>query len=168
MTLQEVTVQPPRDAPFQLGLRDVPVATTLPTKCGTPLALDVQGDLVFKASRDWVRSFLTRDVTSPDGMVTAKRGAMIIDACVRGSTVVGSAILSEDDVLTGEHKNGEVMVHDFEVPCDALTLDEVSMSDADMLGFDPDAPAPPPEPAGAPAVDDHDYSWAFATKTRAP
>src|SRR4051794_34873797 len=62
VTLQEVTVQPPRDDAFQLSIRELPVTATLPARCGAPLALDVAGDLVFKASRDHVWLSLTRDV----------------------------------------------------------------------------------------------------------
>src|SRR4051812_16625437 len=133
VTLQDVTVQPPRDDAFQLGVREVPASATLPAKCGAPLALDVAGDLVFKASRDQVWLSLTRDVTSADGLVTAMKGAHVIDACVRGAKVFGNLVAYSDDVLEGEHKPASEWIKEIELPCDALTLDTVAMTADDML-----------------------------------
>ena len=133
VTLESVTVKPPGQEPFNLGLRSVPTLAHIPSRCGAPLDLDVGGAIVFSASRDLVRLTITRDITTPDGLVTLKRGASVIDACMRGDHVVASAILQEDDVLEGEHKPADHQVKNVEIPCDALSLDAIALDDDDMF-----------------------------------
>lgn len=123
--LEEVTVAP-RGAPaFQLGLAGVPVTATLPARCGAPLDLEVGGAIELTARRDDVWMYLSRDVTA-DGMVIAKAGSSVIDACVRNGRVFGTAVIYADDVIPGEKKRPSIAVRDVEIPCDALSLEPVA------------------------------------------
>lgn len=133
VTLDEVTVKPPGEEPFNLGLRSVPALAHIPARCGAPLELDVGGAIVFSASRDLVRLSITRAISTPDGLVTLERGASVIDACMRGDLVVASAILEEDDVLEGEHKPADQVIKNVDIPCDALSLDPIALDDKDYF-----------------------------------
>jgi hypothetical protein len=139
VTLQEIAVKPPGAEPFQLGIDAVPAIAHLPSRCGAPLDLDIGGALVFSASRENVRLSLAREITTPDGLVTLKRGAEVIDACMRGDRVIASAILENDDVLAGENKPASQQVKNIEIPCDALTLDAVELAEADFFMGDENA-----------------------------
>jgi hypothetical protein len=133
VTLQEVEVKAPGEEPFHLGLQSLPALAHLPARCGAPIQLDVGGAIVFSASRDHVRLTISRDITTPDRLVTLSRGATMIDACVRGDRVFGSAILEEDDVLEGEHKPADQVIKNVEVPCDALSLDAIALDEKDYF-----------------------------------
>jgi hypothetical protein len=135
VTLQEVTVSPKGVDAFQLGLDSVPVQATLPARCGAPLALSVVGSIELEAKRDDVWLRVSRDVTSADGFVVLKRGARVIDACIVNGRVRASAITYSDDVLEGEAKRPTELVTGVEIPCSALTLDEVEDDDDDSDDF---------------------------------
>lgn len=137
LSLFDVTVQPIGDQPFQTDVHDVRTTAQLPAHCGDPIALDFGGDLAFSGTRTEVWMSIARDVTTSDGLVTLRRGSKVVDACERDGRVFASAVLYSDDVLPGEHKPGTEVVHDVELPCDALSLEGVDDPD-DMVGV----PAP--------------------------
>jgi len=130
VTLEQVSIQPVGDTAIELGLAGVPVEARLPVKCGAPLDLRVGGSLAFRAKRDHVWLTVARDITSSDGLVSARKGAHVIDACVRGDRVIASAVTYSDDVLEGEAKPADEIVTPFDIPCDALVLDTIALPDA--------------------------------------
>jgi len=126
VTIQNMDVKPAGVDAFQLGVRGLPVTAELPARCGAPVTLHVGGALELTASRSDVWFRLTRDFTTPDGLITAKMGAQAIDVCLKGDRVFASLVLYASDVLEGEHKRPDELVRDVELPCDALTLDAVA------------------------------------------
>lgn len=135
VTLEKVSVQPVGDTAIELGLVDVPVEARLPTRCGAPLDLQIRGSLAFRAKRDQVWLTIARDITSSDGLVSARKGAHVIDACVRGDRVIASAVTYSDDVLEGEAKPADEIVTPFDIPCDALVLDSIALPDDAVLAM---------------------------------
>jgi hypothetical protein len=129
VTLHEVTVSPRGEDAFAIDLFRTPATALLPARCGDALTLQLTGSIEATAKRKGVWIKLARDVKSPDGMILGKRGARVIDACVSGAQVRAKAIIGSDDVLEGERKQPDSFVSGFEVPCDALTLDEVTFPD---------------------------------------
>ena len=126
------------------SVRDVPVDAFLPPCAGTPpdyrrvmisstaeppptpaaaTEILLTSPLAARARRGNVWFRLTRDITSRDGTVTARRNAQVVDACVRGDQVFASAILFSDSVDPGDNRPAPESVSAVEVPCDALTLD---------------------------------------------
>lgn len=146
LSLLDVTVHPVGDQPFQTHIHELRTAAELPAKCGDPISLTFTGDLEFAGTRTQVWMSVARDFTTRDGLVTLRKGSKIIDACERDGRVFASAVLYADDVLEGEHKPGSEVVHDVELPCDAISLEPLDYPD-DMFGVPDDGTHDDEEPA---------------------
>lgn len=139
VTLHEGTVRPKGEPAFKLGIVDVPASATLP-RCGAPTKLNVTGNIELTIERKNVWLNVSRDLTTADGLVTLEHGAQVIDACVSGDRVLATAVTFANDVLPGEDKGGSSFIRNVEIPCDALTLDNVANDDDDFLmPMSPDA-----------------------------
>jgi hypothetical protein len=121
--LEEVSVKPPGSDAFTLDIYELPVSAVVPARCDDPMRLHVGGAFEFGASRGGIWLWVTRDITTTDGMMTIGRGAAVIDACMRDGHVIATAVMAASDVLEGEDKRPDQYVRNVEIPCDALTLD---------------------------------------------
>jgi hypothetical protein len=138
--LEEVSVKPPGSEAFTLDIYELPVSAVVPARCDDPMRLHVGGALEFAASRDGIWLWVTRDITTADGMMTIGRGAAVIDACIRDGHVIATVIMAASDVLEGEHKRPDQYVRNVEIACDALTLDSsVFDDDEDDADVDTDS-----------------------------
>lgn len=131
--LEWVTVRPDGGDPFKLSLAGVPADVHVPRRRREPTVLHVRGPLAFRAERENVWLWVTRDLTLAGGMVTVKRGTSLVDAVVGADGMItASAVLAANDVLTGENKEPDEVVGPLELPCDAVALGKVaSVTDDD-------------------------------------
>ncbi len=136
VTLHGVTVKPSGEDPFEVSLHKVPASAEVPARCGGPITVHVTGAVELTARREDIWFRLSSDVRSPDGLVTAEKGAQVIDLCMRGDQVFGSAVMYADDVLEGEAKRPDILVRDVEIPCGSLTLDLVETTDPEPTAVD--------------------------------
>lgn len=107
----EVTVAPPGAPPFALTLDGVAASATPPSS-GSSSTIDVDGDLVFRAS--------ALDVPyRPDAPVSISRGVAQLGDWSRLATVLARGA----DVVTTADLGAGVSLASITVPCTALTID---------------------------------------------
>ena len=127
----DIVLPPCAGTPPDLGPKISTFAEPPPTPMGAP-TITLEAPVAAKATRGNVWMWLTADITSRDGAVTAKRGAALFDGCVRDDRVVAAAILDPDEVEVGAPVPGKEYVSFVDVPCDALTLDRATDHDQDV------------------------------------
>ncbi len=127
-----VVVRPERMPSFTAGISSQPATVTIPTARTSAFELAVAAPIAFTGAlrNPWL-SIAKSSADDDRALLHHHPGDRLVRPISRGSSVRGALVLEAGDVLGGEQADPAETAYPLDVPCDALTLDEVS-SDADV------------------------------------